>query len=358
MCARPENDLDMEPELAYARTRDGVSIAWTSSGSGPTVVLLPGVPFSDAVAEWRIPVLRRAFERLAGSVRLIQYDGRGTGHSQRDVTDLSLDAMLLDLEAVLAAAGARRYALIGYYASCLPAIAAAARNRDAVTHLILFGGAVRGWSPMSGSGTQALLSLIERDWDTFVESVTHAWLGWPDPAEAAQAADWFRAATTPAIARAILQATSAMDVTTDAAKVACPTLVLHRSDAPVITLAMSEELVTTIPNASLRLLAGSSATLFFEETDTVVDEILTFVTGSTVAASATGAAKPSAATNLTSRELDVLRLVAGGETNAEIAARLKISINTVERHVTNLYRKIDARGRADAAAYAIRNGLA
>lgn len=80
----------MEPELAYARTGDGVSIAWTSAGSGPALVLMPGVPFSDAVAEWRIPVLRRAFERLAGSVRLIQYDGRGTGHSQRDVSDLSL----------------------------------------------------------------------------------------------------------------------------------------------------------------------------------------------------------------------------------------------------------------------------
>jgi DNA-binding NarL/FixJ family response regulator len=317
------------------------------------LVLMPGVPFSDAVAEWRIPVLRRAFERLAGSVRLIQYDGRGTGHSQRDVSDLSLDAMVRDLEAVVAAAGAGRHALLGYYASCLPAIAAAARSPEAVTQLILFGGAVRGWSPMSGSGTQALLSLIERDWDTFVESVTHAWLGWPDPDEAAQAADWFRAATTPAIARAILQATSAMDVTTDAAKVACPTLVLHRSGAPVITLAMSEELVTTIPKAQLRLLAGSSATLFFEETDTVVDEILAFVTGTAAA----GATKPSAG-HLTTRELDVLRLVAGGESNAEIAARLKISINTVERHITNLYRKIDARGRADAAAYAIRKGLA
>jgi len=351
----------LEANVAYARTRDGVSIAWTSSGSGPVLVLMPGVPFSDAVAEWRIPVLRRAFERLAGSVRLIQYDGRGTGHSQRDVSDLSLDAMVRDLEAVLLAAGARRYALLGYYASCLPAIAAAARNPSDVTQLILFGGAVRGWSPMSGGGTQALLSLIERDWDTFVESVTHAWLGWPDPAEAAQAADWFRAATTPAIARATLQAMSAMDVTADAARVACPTLVLHRSDAPVITLAMSEELATTIPAAELRLLAGSSATLFFEETDTVVDEILAFVTGSAAAASAAGAAKRGAGRqhgHLTSRELDVLRLVAGGETNAEIAARLKISINTVERHVTNLYRKIDARGRADAAAYAIRNGLA
>ena len=51
-------------------------------------------------------------------------------------------------------------------------------------------------------------------------------------------------------------------------------------------------------------------------------------------------------------------MLANGETNGQIAARLGISINTVERHVGNLYRKIDARGRADATAWAIRNGIA
>ena len=58
------------------------------------------------------------------------------------------------------------------------------------------------------------------------------------------------------------------------------------------------------------------------------------------------------------REIEVLRLLANGETNSQIAASLEISINTVERHVANLYRKIDARGRADATAWAIRNGVA
>jgi len=56
-------------------------------------------------------------------------------------------------------------------------------------------------------------------------------------------------------------------------------------------------------------------------------------------------------------ELEVLRLIAQGETNAEIAHRLSLSINTVERHIANLYRKIEARGRADATAYASRAGI-
>jgi DNA-binding CsgD family transcriptional regulator len=61
---------------------------------------------------------------------------------------------------------------------------------------------------------------------------------------------------------------------------------------------------------------------------------------------------------LSRREVEVLRLVAAGESNAQIARRLGLSTHTVERHVANLYRKIGARGRADATAYALRSGLA
>ena len=351
----------MQPELRYARTTEGVSIAWTTAGDGPALVMMPGVPFSDAAAEWRIPVLRQAFERLARRLRLIQYDGRGTGHSQRDVTDLSLEAMLRDLDAVVAAAGLKTYALLGFYASGPFAIAHAAAHPDRVTNLILFGASTSGWSPMSGSATQALLSLIERDWDTFVESATHAWLGWPDAGEARLAADWFRTATTPDNAKATLRAASGIDVTADAARVRCPTLVLHRRDTPVFPLAMSEALAESLPNAELRVVAGASASLFFEHTDAIVETLIGFVTGSPPEASprtrATPTPNPDRPAGLSPRELEVLRLLARGETNAEIAHLLRISINTVERHVANLYRKIDARGRADAAAFAVRSGV-
>ena len=60
---------------------------------------------------------------------------------------------------------------------------------------------------------------------------------------------------------------------------------------------------------------------------------------------------------LTSREVEVLRLVALGQSNKEIAAELVLSVRTVERHITNVYGEIDARGKADATAYAIRHSL-
>ena len=273
----------MDPLVAYTRTSDAVNIAYAAEGSGPGFVLMPGVPFSDFVAEWQIPVLRRAYLGLADRLRIVQYDGRGTGHSQRVVDDLSLDGMLLDLEAVVDAAGLDRFALFGFYHSALHAIAYAARHPERVSRLVLFGGALRGWEPMSGPGTQALLSLIDRDWDTFAESVAHAWLGWPDDEEGRLAAAWFRTASTPEVASRVLREASAVDVTRDAAAVRCETLVLHRRDATVIPLELSERLVEAIPRAELRVLDGSSAALFFEGTDDVVHQLVRFVTGASEA---------------------------------------------------------------------------
>src|SRR4249919_543013 len=149
----------MEPRIDYTETSDRVRIAWTATGSGPVLVALPGVPFGDFAAEWRIPVLRRAYLGLADTLRVVQFDTRGSGHSQRDVADLSFDAMLLDLDAVLDAARVDRCVILGFYHSCLHAVAYAARHPERVRGLVLFGGSLRGWDAMRGPGTQALLSL-------------------------------------------------------------------------------------------------------------------------------------------------------------------------------------------------------
>jgi pimeloyl-ACP methyl ester carboxylesterase/DNA-binding CsgD family transcriptional regulator len=348
-------------DVAFAISADRARIAWTSNGAGPTLILLPGVPFSNVEGEWRSAILRRAYLGLADQLRLIQYDGRGTGRSERGVTDLSLAAYLADLDAVVDATGVDACVLLGYYASAPHAIAWAARHPERVRGLILFGGATSHFETMRGPQIEALLSLIERDWDTFVESVTHAWLGWPAGDEGTLAADIFRSSTTPAMARATLQAAGQTDVADDAPRVHCPALVLHRADAQVIPLEVSAELTRSLPGGRLALLPGSSASLFFEATEVAVDRIIAFVRDPlaepTPPAEPARARPPRGAGGLSPREVEVLRLLAGGDTNGQIAARLGISINTVERHVVNLYRKIDARGRAEATAWAIHNGV-
>jgi len=148
-------------------------------------------------------------------------------------------------------------------------------------------------------------------------------------------------------------------------------LVLHREGSPVVPRSATDDLVAAIPDARLVVLPGASPTLFFEDATTVLRLLVSFVSDPSaslpavaaparrrtdalraVAASAAQAGWPSP------RELEVLRLIARGDSNAEIAAQLGLSINTVERHLANVYRKIDARGRADATAWAIRNGVA
>jgi len=362
---RPRYAPVVEPRARITTSADGTRIAWTSTGKGQTLIHLPPVPFSNVEGDWRVPVLRRAFTALAEQLRLVQYDGRGTGRSQRDVTDLSLDGYLADLDAVAdASAGLDPVVLLGYYASAPHAIAWAARHPDRVRGVVLFGGATSHWQTMQGPAMGALLTLIERDWSTFVESVTHAWLGWPAGDEARLAAEGIRASTTPAVARATLESVAGIDVATDAARVRCPVLVLHRADAQVIPLEVSVELARALPGGRLAVIPGSSAGLFFEATDLVVDRIVAFVRDplaepATVAGADGGPTRPRrGAGGLSPREIEVIRLIAAGESNGQIAARLGLSINTIERHVSNAYRKIDARGRAGATAWAIRNGMA
>jgi pimeloyl-ACP methyl ester carboxylesterase/DNA-binding CsgD family transcriptional regulator len=354
----------LKPRTSYTRGGNGASLALTVAGQGPAVVLAPGVPFSNAQMEWRNPLLRRAYEQLSRRLTLIQYDGRGTGHSQRDVTDLSLDAMVSDLEAVVDQAGQKVVGLIGQYSSCPHVLAYAARHPVRVNRIILFGGAARSWLVMNAPATQALLSLIEQDWNLFVDTAAHQWTGWSAGEAGRAAADAFRAAVTPQMARATLQAASAVDVTDILSNVKADTLVLHRRGGSQFPIEVSRSLAMALPHGHLVIVEGVQANLFMEHTDEIVKLLVDFFCdGVKPRVTKAGAeAQPVESQGLpggllTRRETEVLRLLAAGESNAQIGRRLGISSHTIERHVTNIYNKIDARGRADATAYALRHGL-
>ena len=351
------------PRISYARSADGVSLAFTVTGDGPALVFVPWVPFSNLRMEWQNTFLRGIFERLAQRLTLIHYDGRGTGHSQRDVTDLSPDAMVADLEAVADRAGAAQVSLLGQYNSCPHAIAYAARHPERVKRMALFGGSARGWNAMSAKQTQALLSLIEQDWDVFADTAAHQWLGWSAGETGRATADAIRGAVTPRVARATLQAASAADVTEELPDVAAPTLVLHRRDMTQIPVGVSRSLAEGLPRGRLVLLDGAQPALFTGDPGPVVTMLMDFFCDGIEPAAepppgGPAGGQPAPAHGLSRREQEVLRLLAAGESNREIARRLGLSPHTIERHVANLYRKIGARGRADATAYALRSGLA
>src|SRR5438067_2800983 len=201
------------PRISYARGADGVTLAFTAAGTGPPLIFVPWVPFSNLRMEWENPFRNGVLELLARRLTLIHYDGRGTGHSQRDVGDLSPEAMTADLAAVIERVGAAQVSLLAQYNACPHAIAYAARHPERAGRMALFGGSARGWNAMSARQTQALLSLIEQDWDVFADTAAHQWLGWSAGETGRAMADAIRGAVTPHIARATLQAASATDVT-------------------------------------------------------------------------------------------------------------------------------------------------
>ena len=343
-----------------------MTLALSIRGEGPPLVLAPWVPFSNLQMEYGNPAMRLVYEQLATRVRLVQYDGRGTGHSQRDVSDLSHEAMVADLEAVVDHAGLAAFSLLGQYSSCPHVLAYAARHPERVHRIALFGGSARTWDVMNATQTQALLSLIEKDWNMFADTAAHHWMGWSAGDAGRATAEAIRQAVTPHVARATLQAASATDVSAELARVQAPTLVLHRRGAPQISVEVSRALAQSLPHGRLVILEGDRPHLFLDEPDRVARMLLDFFCDGIepsglppltpdVAHSAGPRVSPS---ELSHREVEVLRMLAGGDSNAQIARRLKLSPHTVERHVANIYRKINARGRADATAYALRHGLA
>jgi DNA-binding CsgD family transcriptional regulator len=126
-----------------------------------------------------------------------------------------------------------------------------------------------------------------------------------------------------------------------------PVLVMHRKEAAFPGVEMVRRLAANTPSARLVLFEGSAIVPFFGDSQAVLDAIEEFLSESVEA-------RPD---GLTERELEILALLAGRRSNEHIAHALSLSTRTVERHVGNLYPKIDVHNRAEATAYAFRNRI-
>jgi pimeloyl-ACP methyl ester carboxylesterase len=101
----------MEPRIQYAKTSDGVSIAYWVIGQGPPLVIPPILFANHVQVEWEVPGRRFAYEHLANRATVIHYDCRGLGMSDREAIDFSVEAAIRDLQAVVERAALERFAL-------------------------------------------------------------------------------------------------------------------------------------------------------------------------------------------------------------------------------------------------------
>ena len=107
----------MEPRIQYAKTSDGVSIAYYAMGEGHPLVYMSTWPYTHLQLEWQYPIFVRLYELLLKEHRLIRFDGRGSGLSERNVADYSLEARLLDLNSVVERLGLEKFDLLGHQSS-------------------------------------------------------------------------------------------------------------------------------------------------------------------------------------------------------------------------------------------------
>ena len=281
----------MEPRIQYAKTADGVNIAFWTLGEGTPVVQMPNLPWSHIQLEWQDPGHRRWYERMAERRKLVRYDGRGCGLSDRNVADYSVDAHMLDLQAVVERLGVQTFVLAGPIGAGPVAIAYAARHPEAVSQLLL-------WCTWARTPTelQTLRALREAgEWELYTEAAAHAMFGWSAGEEAHRFAAFVRECTTPETARAISNALADLDVTAMLSQVRSPTLIVQYRQTFTPRVEVARGLASAIPDARLALLEGTSVAPWMGDEEAALAAINEFLG---VGEAAPAGAEPAAAGGL------------------------------------------------------------
>jgi len=198
----------------------------------------------------------------------------------------------------------------------------------------------------------ALIDLSRAQWGVGSRAFASVFLPEADSSRLAWFTGYQRIATSPQAAVDFLVANSRMDVRPLLASVRAPALVLHRREDCLIPFELGAHLADHLPRATLRELSGKHHVPYFGDSLAITNAIDAFL-----AAEPEADAPAGASPSLSVRERDVLRLIARGCRNREIAERLRISPSTVGRHLANIYAKLNVSTRTAAAAHAIRERL-
>jgi class 3 adenylate cyclase/pimeloyl-ACP methyl ester carboxylesterase len=255
--SRPSGSGGEEQVIRFCRSSDGVQLAFSSIGRGPPVVKT-GNWMTHLEKDLESPIWRHLYRELAKEHTLVRYDARGNGLSDWDVDEISFEALVHDLEAVVEAAGVERFALLGISQGCSVSVAYATRHPERVTHLVLYGGFALGWKKRARTEAEreqaaAMLTLVRLGWGqenpAFRQLFTSQFL--PDGTK--EQIDWFnelqRVSTSPENAARNLQASGETDISDLLPEVAVPTLVMHARDDARVPFDCGRQLAGGIPGA-------------------------------------------------------------------------------------------------------------
>ena len=356
----------MDQKIGFCTAADGVRICYATAGEGPPLVKAPNW-LTHLEFEWQSPLWSHWWEELAQSHFLARFDQRGSGLSDWNVEDLSFDACVSDLEAVVSTLGLDEFVLLGISQGGAIAIEFAARHPERVSKLILCGAYARGSLKRGESREEfeARSVLTSYGWGRDDPAYRQMFTSLFMPEATAEQANWFndlqRVSTSPENAVRIQSMTANIDVLDRLPQVTVQTLVLHAVHERQVPFEQGRQLGALIPNARMVPLESWNHLLLESEPawQTCRSEVRKFLGLDPPGDVPSGPAVQSDMIphGLTPRGVEVIRLLAIGKSNQEIAQELVISFNTVTNHVKNILGKTGCANRTEAAAYAIRHGL-
>ncbi|HEY6700356.1 MAG TPA: alpha/beta hydrolase [Pseudolabrys sp.] len=259
-------------EIAFCRSADNINIAYAEVGNGPPLIKAANW-LTHLEYDWESPVWSPLLHRLAEKNRLIRYDTRGTGLSDREVAEFSFDGFMRDFESVVDAVKTDRFAILGISQGAAVAAAYAAAHPERVTKLILYGGYAQGrnkrGSPDEVAKANLFLSLMQHGWgdehSAFMRAFCSLFIPNGTPEQNKWFADLQRMTTTAENGALIRVACHEIDVASLLPKVQVPTLVLHARHDNVVPLEQGRLLAASIPNARLVTLESDNHVLLAGE---------------------------------------------------------------------------------------------
>jgi pimeloyl-ACP methyl ester carboxylesterase len=273
------------PPLTRYAVADGVHIAYQTIGDGPRDLLfVPGF-VSNVEHWWDEPAATRFFERLAAFSRVILFDKRGTGLSDRVADVAVLERRVDDLTVVLDAVGAGHAVVVGASEAGPTCAVFAATHPERVSALVLVGAMARWTSapdyPWARSALtyKMVMRTMQASWGTGITMPLYAPSRWADAGLRSWWARLERTGAGPGALHALLEANMNLDVRPVLPSIRVPTLVLHSAGDRAVKIGGSRYIASVIPDAKFVQLPGSDHVFFGSDSDALLVEIQEFVTG-------------------------------------------------------------------------------
>jgi predicted ATPase/DNA-binding SARP family transcriptional activator/pimeloyl-ACP methyl ester carboxylesterase/Tfp pilus assembly protein PilF len=263
----------IQQEIQFYESRDGTRIAYATVGEGPVLVKAANW-LSHLEFDWESPVWRHWLRALSAHHTLVRYDERGSGLSDWDVDELSIDVFVEDLEAVVEAMGLERFALLGLSQGGPVAIAYAVKHPGKVSHLILYGTYARGRfnrsdSPQELELGETILRMMEIGWGQDNPAFRQFFTSLFMPDATAEQMHWFndlqKASTSAENAVLLEYSFFHIDVSKLVPQLKVPTLVLHATEDGIVPFEEGRHLAALLPNASMVPLESRNHILLDDE---------------------------------------------------------------------------------------------